>query len=146
MVMPHAPLHLSQLAQRTTEQPISYFMRQAIETPGVISLAAGLVDELSLPAAEIARAAQEVLADPTAARAALQYGTTQGLLSLRQGLLARYAADDGLSVDALPLTAEDVLMTNGSQQLLYILSEAILDPGDIVITEAPSRSEEHTSE
>jgi 2-aminoadipate transaminase len=138
MNMPHAPLRLSQQAQRTTEQPISYFMRQAIESPGVISLAAGLVDELSLPATDIGRAVQEVFADSAAARAALQYGTTQGLLSLRQALLARFAADDGLSVDTLPLTAEDVLMTNGSQQLLYILSEAILDPGDIVITEAPS--------
>src|SRR6516225_3740565 len=126
--MPNAPIHLSKQAQRTTEQPISAFMRQAIESPGVISLAAGLVDELSLPTVEIAQAAQEVLSDAISARAALQYGTTQGLLALRQALLARFAADDGVSVESLPFTAEQVLMTNGSQQLLYILSEAILDP------------------
>lgn len=136
--MPHAPLRLSEQAQRTKEQPISHFMKQAIETPGLISLAAGLVDEPSLPTAEIAAAVKAVLADPATAKAALQYGTTQGLASLRQTILARYAADDGLPADSLPMTADDVLMTNGSQQLLYILSEALLDPGDIVITEAPS--------
>ncbi len=136
--MPHAPLRLSEQAQRTTEQPISQFMKQAIETPGLISLAAGLVDEPSLPTTEIARAVADVFADPATAKAALQYGTTQGLAALRQAILARYAHDDGLSLDSLSLTADDVLMTNGSQQLLYILSECLLDPGDIVITEAPS--------
>src|SRR6478736_4983789 len=29
-------------------------------------------------------------------------------------------------------------MSTGSQQLLYLLSEILLDPGDIVITESPS--------
>lgn len=136
--MPQAPLHLSLQAQRTTEQPISYFMKQAIETPGLISLAAGLVDEPSLPVEEIARAAHEALSDAAGARAALQYGTTQGLLPLRRAILTRFAAEDGVSPDAMPMSADDVLMTNGSQQLLYILSEALIDPGDIVITEAPS--------
>ena len=89
--MPHAPLRLSEQAQRTTEQPISHFMKQAIETPGLISLAAGLVDEPSLPTAEIAQAVAEVFADPATAKAALQYGTTQGLAALRQAILARYA-------------------------------------------------------
>ena len=32
----------------------------------------------------------------------------------------------------------DVVVTTGSQQLLYMLSELLLDPGDIVITESPS--------
>src|SRR5262249_28080849 len=36
------------------------------------------------------------------------------------------------------LTPEDVVITTGSQQLLYLLSELLLDPGDLVITEAPS--------
>jgi 2-aminoadipate transaminase len=38
----------------------------------------------------------------------------------------------------LSVTAEDVVVTTGSQQLLYLLSELLLDPGDLVITEAPS--------
>ena len=45
-------LRLSQRALRTDDQPISYFMKQAVENPSLISLAAGLVDEASLPAEE----------------------------------------------------------------------------------------------
>jgi 2-aminoadipate transaminase len=38
----------------------------------------------------------------------------------------------------MALTPDDVIFTNGSNQLLYIIAEIMLDPGDIVITEAPS--------
>ena len=38
------PLQLSGLAGRTPEQPISHFMKLALENPGLISLAAGFVD------------------------------------------------------------------------------------------------------
>jgi 2-aminoadipate transaminase len=136
--MPQSPLQLSKLASRTKDQPISLFMKMAIETPGLISLAAGLVDEPSLPVNEIRETFDGLFANPPAARAALQYGTTEGYLPLRQKLLERYAAEDGLSAESLPFSVDDVLITNGSQQLLYIVSEALLDPGDIVITEAPS--------
>src|SRR5205823_9945216 len=68
----------------------------------------------------------------------LQYGTTQGLASLRDKLLQRTAALDGVTPAELSLSSDDVIVTTGSQQLLYLLGEALLDPGDIVITEAPS--------
>ncbi|MFL5327971.1 MAG: PLP-dependent aminotransferase family protein [Gemmataceae bacterium] len=136
--MPNAPVPFSQQAQRTHEQPISYFMQQALENPGLISLAAGLVDEPSLPAHEVAQTFAEVFASPASARSALQYGTTYGYLSLRKRLLERFAAEEGLQPESLALTADDVIITNGSQQLLYMLSEVLLNPGDIVLTEAPS--------
>lgn len=136
--MPHAPLHFSDQAKRTTDQPISHFMRVAIEEPGLISLAAGLVDELSLPVSEVKQACDEIFSDVNFARAALQYGTTQGYVKLRQKLLERFAADEGLGAESLGLTADEVIITNGSQQLLQIIGELMLDPGDIVLTEAPS--------
>jgi 2-aminoadipate transaminase len=132
------PLQLSDLAGRTPEQPISHFMKLALENPGLISLAAGFVDETSLPAADFQEAINHVLSRPETARAALQYGTTQGHPPLREQLLARLAAADGMTPKAMGLTADDVVITAGSQQLLYLLGEALLDPGDIVITEAPS--------
>src|SRR5262249_25152803 len=52
--------------------------------------------------------------------------------------LARTAALDGLSPREMALTVEDVVVTTGSQQLLYLLGELLFDPGDLVITEAPS--------
>jgi 2-aminoadipate transaminase len=136
--MSAAPVYLSARALQTTDQPISYFMQQAIENPQLISLAAGLVDPVSLPAAEVSTALAGLLAGTETARAALQYGTTQGHAPLREKLLARTVALDGLTPRDLSLTAEDVVLTTGSQQLLYLIGELLLDPGDLVITEAPS--------
>ena len=52
--MSSPPISFSVKANQTADQPISYFMQQAVENPGLISLAAGLVDPGTLPAAEIA--------------------------------------------------------------------------------------------
>jgi 2-aminoadipate transaminase len=123
---------------QTADQPISYFMQQAIENPNLISLAAGLVDPSSLPASEVAEAIASLLRQPSTAQAALQYGTTQGYAPLREKLLRRLAHLDGLTPSERGWTAEDLVLTTGSQQLLYLLGELLLDPGDLVITEAPS--------
>src|SRR5438309_11981661 len=95
--MPPAPLPLSGKSLRTTDSPITYFIQTALETPGLISFAAGLVDEASLPAAEVGAAVAELMADPAAARAALQYGSTQGLPALREEVLRHVCGDDGVS-------------------------------------------------
>ncbi len=136
--MQAAPLALASKALRTNDSPISTLIRLALETPGLISLAAGLVDESSLPYEEVAEAAAAVLAQPDAARAALQYGTTRGHAPLREKVLNHVCAADGVRPSELNLSSEEVVITTGSQQLLYLLGEVLLDPGDIVITEAPS--------
>lgn len=133
-----SPLYLSQKSRRTQDQPISYFMQQAVENPNLISLAAGLVDAESLPAQEVAEATDWVLRHPQRARTALQYGTTQGLAALRDLLVRRLAEADGVEPMALRISGDDCIITTGSQQLLYLVSEALLDPGDIVVTGAPS--------
>ena len=136
--MQPVPFRLSDRAHQTGDQPISYFMQQAVENPGLISLAAGLVDADSLPAAEVQAVLTEILADPRTAKAALQYGTTQGYLPLREKILQHVLALDGVTAKDVSLSVDDVVVTTGSQQLLYMLGELLLDPGDIVITEAPS--------
>ena len=100
-----SPVPFSERALRTADQPITYFMRQAVENPYLISLAAGLVDPVSLPAAEVAAAVEAVLSRPESARAALQYGTTPGHGPLRDKLLARTCALDGVTPAELSLTA-----------------------------------------
>lgn len=132
------PLPLSGKSGRTADSPITYFINKALETPGLISFAAGLVDEGSLPAAEVGAAVAGLMADPATARAALQYGSTQGLPSLRERVLRHVCAADGVAPADINLSAEDVVLTTGSQQLLYLLGEALFDPGDLVLTEAPS--------
>lgn len=136
--MPPAPLARSGKSLRTTDSPITYFIQKALDNPKLISFAAGLVDECSFPTAEFGAAIAAVMADPTTARAALQYGSTQGLPVLREQVLNLVCKADGVSPAELNLTPEEVVITTGSQQLLYLLGEMLLDPGDIVVTEAPS--------
>jgi 2-aminoadipate transaminase len=131
------PVRFSARCSGTT-QPISYFMQQAVENPDLITLAAGLVDPASLPATEASRAVAAVLARPETARAALQYGTTQGYAPLREKLLARTVALDGVTPRELALGPNEVVVTTGSQQLLYLVTELLCDPGDLVLTETPT--------
>jgi len=132
------PIRFSQLSHRTGDPPISYFMQQAVENPNLISLAAGLVDMETLPTEEMRQALLSVLAQPESAQSALQYGTTPGLAALRQALLEHFCRLEQQRPQDLRLTADDVVITTGSQQLLYLVSEAVLDPGDLVVTAAPS--------
>jgi 2-aminoadipate transaminase len=125
-------------ARRIGPQPISFLMAQGVTNPKAISLAAGLVDHETLPTEEVRELLAGLLADPNAGRAALQYGTTEGLGELRQLLLEHMAALDGLTPAELGATAEEVLITSGSQQLLFMLADILVDEGDIVITCWPS--------
>lgn len=129
-------VRLSERARHTDEQPITYFLKQAMENPHLVSLAAGFVDQTSLPAAETKAALDEILGDPAIGRTALQYGTTQGYAPLRDKILNHVSALDRLKPGEISL--ENVVVGNGSQQLLYLIGEALLDRGDIVIAEGPS--------
>jgi 2-aminoadipate transaminase len=134
-------LHTSGLSQRSrwaADQAISFLMQQGVENPGCISLAAGLVDEDSLPAEPVREAVASLLADPNTARSALQYGTTQGRLDLRTCLVDYMAAQEGVPKESLGYDASRVVVTTGSQQLLSLLCETLLDPGDICIVGAPT--------
>ncbi len=134
-------VHTSGLSQRSrwaADQAISFLMQQGVENPGCISLAAGLVDEESLPAEPVRQAVSALLGDSPAARSALQYGTTQGRLDLRASLLDYMARQEGLAREDLGYDASRVVVTTGSQQLLSLLCETLLDPGDLCIVGAPT--------
>ena len=66
--MSSPPVHIAAQADPVSEHQISYFMQQAVENPKLISLAAGLVDAESLPAAEVAVAVADLLSTPQSAR------------------------------------------------------------------------------
>jgi 2-aminoadipate transaminase len=123
---------------RTGDSPISDLMARALAAPDVVSLAAGFVDHATLPTEAVARAAAEVLADPVAGERALQYGTTRGDLSLRRRLIAFLERGEGVPEGAYETAIERTVVTSGSQQLLYLVAEVLLDPGDIVLVEAPT--------
>lgn len=129
---------LSERASRHGFSPISYLMEQGVANPGILSLAAGLVDQESLPVAEVQRAVAGLLADPERGRRALQYGTTDGDGEFRRLIIDHLAALDGRLPGDLGLMPERVIVGTGSQQLLYLVGEILLDPGDIVLVGVPS--------
>jgi 2-aminoadipate transaminase len=53
-------------------------------------------------------------------------------------VIEHVAGLDGRTPEQFGVSPQDVLITTGSQQVLYMLGELLLDPGDIVITESPS--------
>ena len=112
-------------------------MREALEQPGLISLAAGFTDNPSLPVAET-RAIIDGLLRGRKGQSHLQYGTTYGDERLRSLTAQRLAQMDGRSKRDKGYEPSRVLITHGSQQLLYILTEILFDPGDIVLVEDPS--------
>jgi len=97
--------------------------------PEVINFAGGLPAPELFDAEGIAEAFRAVLAE--APERALQYSTTEGEPALRAALAER------TRVRGLPTTADDVLVTTGSQQALSLLSTALLEPGDTVLVESP---------
>lgn len=128
----------SDKALRTQEQPISFLMAAAVGNQDLISLAAGFTDYESLPVEGIKTIAAEMMRDVKTGRIALQYGTTPGLRELRELLLEHLCRLDECTPASLSLTPDNCVVTGGSQQALYILSDLLVNPGDIVITSAPT--------
>lgn len=84
----------------------------------------------SLPAADLARATAASLAEE--GRLTLQYGGGPSAEQLRKLLFAR-AVSRGIKAEG-----NDILMTAGSMQALDLIGRVLLDPGDMVMTEAPT--------
>ncbi len=135
-MIPKIPL--SAASSRTEPPVISEFMQTALANPGLISLAAGFVDQQSLPHEATARIASEILCDPVEGRRALQYGTTIGDVGLRQQLVALLERNERVPGGTFESLLPRIVVTTGSAQLLYLVAEALLDPGDIVLVEAPT--------
>ncbi len=100
------------------------------EQPDIISFGGGLPAPEVFPLKEFKDACNYVL-DHDGAQA-LQYGTTEGYLPLRQ-MIARHTAR--YSVDVKP---ENILITSGSQQALDFIGRLFINRGDYIAVESPS--------
>ncbi|HUT93163.1 MAG TPA: PLP-dependent aminotransferase family protein [Thermoguttaceae bacterium] len=130
---------LSRRAHWAGGEPIAnLLMAKALAHPELVSLAAAFVDHQTLPVEATAQALDRIWSDPRKARTALQYGTTIGYLPLREALLDRMLEADGRTAAQAKLAVEQVVVTAGSNQLLYLVGDSLLDPGDVVICGAPS--------
>lgn len=99
-------------------------------TPGCISFAAGCPAAELMPASELRAIADKILIGQS--DLALQYGMTRGnsqLIAETVALLAR---------KSLPCSAEQIQITTGSQQGIYLTGLLCLDAGDYVAVENPT--------
>lgn len=99
--------------------------------PDMISFAGGLPGPEAFPVNEL----REIINTAISRHGSLifQYGTTEGFFPLRESI--------SLLLDTvynLPVNPENILVTSGSQQALYLLCKVLLNPGDVVITENPT--------
>jgi 2-aminoadipate transaminase len=101
-----------------------------IARPEVISLAGGLPDTSQFPADTFAAVAQRIARESAAE--ALQYGPTEGIPAAR-GCIAEVMAAEGIACDS-----EDILVTTGGQQVIDLVTRALIDPGDVIVAEAPT--------
>jgi len=105
-------------------------MMALTERPEVISLAGGLPDTSTFPPELYAQLMAHVAADSTAR--ALQYGPTGGMAVVMEGIVEVMAAE-GTMVDL-----EDIIVTTGGQQVIDLVCKTLIDPGDVIVAEAPT--------
>lgn len=130
VISPYLPSRRATLAEG---QPISELMSRALDNPGLISLAAGFVDQQTLPVEVVRDVLKDLLGNDIEARAMLQYGATPGLSALRRSILEQCTSTANVQE-----TLDRVVITAGSNQLLHLVAESLLDPGDIVLCAAPT--------
>ncbi|HZL79454.1 MAG TPA: PLP-dependent aminotransferase family protein [Candidatus Limnocylindrales bacterium] len=127
---------LSALGRRTAPPAISWLMKTALARPKLISLAAGFTDNSTLPVEISRKLLNDILRSPKTGQPALQYGITAGEMNLRTLTAKHLQKLDGGNDRAH--SPEHVIITGGSQQLLYMTLEALCDEGDIILVENPT--------
>jgi 2-aminoadipate transaminase len=105
-------------------------MMALTERPDVISLAGGLPDTSTFAPELYAKLMAQVAAESTAR--ALQYGPTEGMAAT-VGCIVAVMAAEGTVADP-----SEVIVTTGGQQVIDLVCKTLIDPGDVIIAEAPT--------
>ena len=98
--------------------------------PEIVSLAGGMPNLTAIPMETMASIVEKLIKDH--GQEALQYGSGQGHPKLREQIC------DVMALEGIRANPDDILVTTGSQQALDLISRIFIDPGDVVLVEAPS--------
>lgn len=98
--------------------------------PEIVSLAGGMPNLSALPMEMMASVVNQLIL--TNGAEALQYGSGQGHPKLREQIC------EVMALEGIRGNPDDVIVTTGSQQALDLISRIFIDPGDVVLVEAPS--------
>ncbi len=129
----HELARYEQLFAARTSGMRSSAMREMMaltERPDVISLAGGLPDTSTFPPELYAELMAHVAADSTAR--ALQYGPTEGMVATME-CIVQVMAEEGTAV-----STEEMIVTTGGQQVIDLVCKTLIDPGDVIVAEAPT--------
>ena len=96
----------------------------------IISLAGGLPDPRVFPRSELIDIMKSIVEESL--ESALQYSPTKGVTPFRE-VLKSFMSTHGVRVREW----DDVMVTTGSQQSLFLMAQVLLDPGDVVLIEEP---------
>ncbi|NEA24248.1 PLP-dependent aminotransferase family protein [Actinomadura bangladeshensis] len=101
-----------------------------VARPEIVSLAGGAPYVSALPLDAVG----EMVGDLVAGKGAevLQYGSAQGDELLREHIC------EVMSLEGVHASPDDVVVTVGAQQALDLITKIFVDPGDVVLAEAPS--------
>ena len=120
-------------SDRISDVPRS-FIREILKVtldPTIISFAGGLPNRKFFPVQELKAATNKVF--DTMGRDVLQYSASEGYAGLREMIAERYREKKNLDI-----SAENILITNGSQQGLDLMGKILINDGDDVIIEEPA--------
>jgi aspartate aminotransferase len=124
-----APLRLSPRARQIEVSPTVAVAQRASALRGqgerILDFSVGEPDQST---------AKHITAAATAALEAgkTRYTPSAGLIELRAAVAARYLEDDGIE-----FATEEVAITNGGKQALYVVCQALFDRGDEVLVPTP---------
>lgn len=99
--------------------------------PQVVSLSAGNPSPEAFPVEEIREISKRILEENPIE--VLQYSVSEGYPKLRQTLKKYMKENYNMGTEN-----DDILITTGAQQIMDLASKALVNEGDVVITEAPS--------
>jgi DNA-binding transcriptional MocR family regulator len=113
-----------------TGQELVLQLIQSLNTPGIVQLGANLADASLLPAAALSRAMAAVARHDR--RESCRYQVPPGLPALRSHI-ARRMVESGCLVDP-----ENIVITTGCQEAIYLALKSVTSPGDVVALESPT--------
>ncbi len=103
---------------------------------GMVNLSGGFPDPSTFRIDLLSDLAQTTLIDE--GPISLQYSPTEGLPMLREILLQRQHASVASSGVGTPVRSDELLITSGGIDGLELVVKSFINPGDLIITEAPT--------
>lgn len=99
--------------------------------PGVLSVTGGFPNPQTFPAGELEELVAQILRDDAAV--SLQYAPSEGLPGVREFLVDRQE-----QLQARRPDVAELIVTSGGMECLTLTCQALLDPGDDIVVEAPT--------